>query len=250
LQGYITGSLAFFMSNNFFNFKQFTIQQQHCAMKVCTDACLFGAWISANATISSAHSILDIGTGTGLLSLMMAQQSEALIDAVEIDEAAAQQAKLNFEASPWKERLNLIKGDIKKVAFTKKYDLVFSNPPFFANHLKSEDSQKNLALHSDALNLEELLLVVANVLADDGKFAVLLPTQQAEDFEKMAAAHALYVEEEVWVKQTVKHPWFRVFLLFCRQPCTTVHIEITIKDEHNNYPKEFVALLKDYYLFL
>jgi len=219
-------------------------------MKVCTDACLFGSWLSANTTLSSTQSILDIGTGTGLLSLMMAQHSEALIDAVEIDKAAAEQAKLNFEASPWKERLNLITGDVRKVAFTKKYDLVFSNPPFFANHLKSEDNKRNLALHSEALNLEDLLLVVVNVLIKEGRFAVLLPTHQAKDFEKMATAHALYIDEKVWVKQTAKHPWFRVFLLFSYQPCETVHSEITIKEDSNNYSKELVELLKDYYLFL
>lgn len=238
------------MSNSFFKFKQFTIQQQHCAMKVCTDACLFGSWLSARARVLPGQSILDIGTGTGLLSLMMAQRSEAFIDAVEIDEAAAQQAAMNFDASPWAERLNLITGDIKKLAFTKKYDLVFSNPPFFAHHLKSEDSKRNLALHSDALNLEELLSVVVKVLAEKGKFAVLLPAQQAEEMEKLAATQGLQVEEKVWVKQTPRHPWFRVFLLFFAHPAATVNKEITIKDEFNEYTQEFVALLKDYYLFL
>jgi len=219
-------------------------------MKICTDACLFGAWLSTHVTISSMQSILDIGTGTGLLSLMVAQQSSAMIDAIEIDEAAAQQAKMNFEASPWKEKLNLVIGDIRKVVFTKKYDLVIANPPFFANDLKSENNKRNLALHSSALSLEDLLLVTVHVLSEDGKLAVILPIHRAEDFESKAARHDLYIEEKVWVKQTVKHPWFRVLLLFSRHPSISIGKEIAIKDESNNYTEAFVVLLKDYYLFL
>src|SRR5882724_12429409 len=121
------------MSNHFFQFKQFTIHQDHCAMKVTTDASLFGAWAeeSVRSREPGVRNILDIGTGTGLLSLMLAQRINADIDAIEIDEAAAEQAIENTEASAWKERITVINADAKNYSFPKKYDCIISNPPFY-----------------------------------------------------------------------------------------------------------------------
>lgn len=241
------------MANSFFQFKQFTVHQDLCAMKVCTDACLFGAWsaLTVNHQLSTVNHILDIGSGTGLLSLMSAQQfPDANIDAIEIDEAAVTQAHQNFQSSLWKERLNSIHGDVKEITFNKKYDLIISNPPFFENDLKSNDIKRNIALHSDALSLEELLQAIKNNITDNGKFAVLLPYHRSAYFEEIATAEKFYLEEKVSVKQTPKHAHFRSMLLFSKQPIATTQKEIIIKDEFNDYSTPFIKLLKDYYLFL
>ncbi len=247
------------MPNNYFQFKQFTIQQQHCAMKVCTDACLFGAWavesleLKAQSLKLKAQKILDIGTGTGLLSLMLAQKfTDVLIDAVEMDEAAAMQAAANFQASPWKERLKVYNTIIQQFnqSTNQHYNFIICNPPFFDNDLKSIDAQRNLALHSEALSLEELIIAIDNNLKADGNFAVLLPYHRTKYFEELAAAKNFHLAEKMLVKQTPKHGYFRSMLLFGREPFATVEKEIIIKNESNAYTNEFATLLKDYYLNL
>lgn len=239
------------MSNTYFRFKQFTIHQDRCAMKVCTDACLFGAWVAALAVNSGGQveSVLDIGTGTGLLSLMLAQKTRAHIDAIEMDEAAAEQAADNFENSPWKERLQVISGDARLVHLGRKYDLIISNPPFFENDLKSTDAQRNLALHSKELSLAELMSVIKSHLAPTGKLAVLLPYHRKDAFEQIAAKAGFFPVEEVSVKQTPKHSYFRATLLFSATAESALHKDITIHDGEE-YTVPFTDLLKDYYLKL
>ncbi|HMI78726.1 MAG TPA: methyltransferase, partial [Ferruginibacter sp.] len=189
------------MPNNYFQFKQFTVFQDKCAMKVCTDACLFGSLI-ANGQLLPAH-CLDIGTGTGLLSLMYAQKDPlAIIDAVEIDEAVAGQAKENFAASPWAGRLNIFNTDILALHPPEKYDLIFSNPPFFEDDLRSPDEFKNSAKHDTTLDLKQLLQVVDTNLTNEGSFAVLLPYHRVEYFTNEADKAGLHLVEYVLVKQT------------------------------------------------
>ncbi len=164
------------MANNYFKFKQFTIQQGGCAMKVTTDACLFGAWVASNIqeNLYYIKRILDIGTGTGLLSVMLAQQSPAYIDSVEIDTDAAQQAQTNFKGVLWQGGLKVYETAIQHF-IGKPYDFIITNPPFFDNDLKSDDVKRNLALHSSALSLEELLANITRLLLPTGQFAILLP---------------------------------------------------------------------------
>jgi tRNA1Val (adenine37-N6)-methyltransferase len=222
-------------------------------MKVCTDACLFGAWISeeVKSKNSKVKSVLDIGTGTGLLSLMFAQKNiQTIIDAVEIDEAAAQQARENFEASPWKERLQIYSTSIKLFISEKKYDLIISNPPFFENDLKSNNAKRNLALHSDELSLEELLVAITKFLKEDGSFAVLLPYHRTEQFINLATHCSFHLIEKVLIKQTPKHHYFRSILLFSKESTHTKESEIIIQNDEGKYTEEFVQLLKDYYLYL
>lgn len=242
------------MANNFFQFKQFTVQQEHCAMKVTTDACLFGAWCASivHRPSSMVYRLLDIGTGTGLLSLMIAQKNNDIkIDAVEIDEQAAMQAASNFRASSWKDKLTPHHNSIQQFSSSNQlYDFIISNPPFFNNDLKSDNTKRNLALHSEALSLEELLLSIKNNLTEDGKFAVLLPYHRAAYFEELATKENFYVEEKISVKQTPHHPHFRIMILFSKQSTTSKQKEIIIKDEFNDYATEFKELLQDYYLYL
>ncbi len=239
------------MSNTYFQFKQFTVHQQHCAMKVCTDACLFGAWVgeAVSSRQPEVKNILDVGTGTGLLSLLLAQKTNALIDAVEIEEAAAQQAADNFEASPWKNRLQVLQGDIRTIHLGRKYGLIISNPPFFENNLKSPDGKRNLALHSDMLGLDGLVAIAKNNLADDGMFAVLLPYERKNECVQIARSNELYLVAEVAVKQSTQHDYFRTMLLFGTTVIASVASEITIRDG-NDYHPDFIRLLKDYYLHL
>jgi tRNA1Val (adenine37-N6)-methyltransferase len=238
------------MANNYFKFKQFTVQQENCAMKVCTDACLFGALVADQVKTKAANNILDIGTGTGLLSLMLAQRVPAVIDAVEIDEAAYQQAKDNFEQSPWKERLSIFNKDILKFDVGKKYDGIISNPPFFENDLKSSDKNKNAAKHDTVLTLEQLLLTVQKLLNDDGSFALLLPYHRVEECILLAQKVDLYPNKKFLVKQTTKHDYFRGILFLSSKTSEFIHEEITIKEGNEKYSSKFIGLLKDYYLYL
>jgi tRNA1Val (adenine37-N6)-methyltransferase len=238
------------VANNHFQFKQFTIQQDKCAMKVCTDACLFGALVANEVEQISVKNILDIGTGTGLLSLLLAQKTNATIDTVEIDEPAFNQAKENIVQSLWKEKIDIFNTDILKFQTNKKYDCIISNPPFFQSDLKSDDEKKNFAKHDTSLTLTGLLNAVATHLSDDGFFAVLLPYHRSIYFEAESLKLNFHLTKKIAVKQTPKHDYFRAMLIFSRTESATVTNEMTIKNEAGNYSAEFIELLKDYYLYL
>jgi tRNA1Val (adenine37-N6)-methyltransferase len=239
------------MPNQYFQFKKFTVQQEKAAMKVCTDACLFGAWIGSliERHFFAPSNILDIGTGTGLLSLMLAQKSEAKIEAIEIDEPAAAQAVENFEASPWNERLTLIRGDIKTAALNNQYDLVISNPPFFEDDLKSADNHRNLALHSEELTLKQLIGKAIELMSPGAVFAVLLPFHRKSLCKELASKAGLFVTQETDVKQTEKHSYFRSMLCFALTESIPEKSTVTIKQD-GQYSTRFTYLLKDYYLYL
>ena len=238
------------LANNYFRFKQFSVSQEHCAMKVCTDACLFGAWLAGRITGQPFAKALDIGTGTGLLSLMLAQQHPGLqIDAAEIDTAAAKQAADNIKASPWPEQIHVHPVGIQQYPVTNDYDLIFSNPPFFENDLKSTSDTRNLALHSAALSLEELAEIAVAQLKPGGYFAVLLPWHRNHYFRELAGSKGLFLVEEARVSQTPGHAFFRSMLLFSTTPVadTVRETEITIK-EGLRYTPAFCGLLDAYYL--
>lgn len=219
-------------------------------MKVCTDSCLFGAFIGDKIEKKAIQPerILDIGSGTGLLSLMIAQKSSAVIDAVEIDENSFLQTKENFDNSQWNQQLYAFNTNIKNWNNSLKYDLIISNPPFFQNDLKSESKNKNLAKHHDGLTLKELVESIKNNLSTEGNFAILLPFHRIDFFKSLAVENHFYCYEELLVKQTARHPFFRGILLFGSKQQKVVSNELTIKDKNGNYSKEFIYLLKDYYL--
>ncbi len=237
------------MSNTYFQFKQFTVQQEHCAMKVCTDACLFGAWVAnwLQNKEDQPNQILDIGTGTGLLSLMLAQITNANLDAVEIDEAAAKQAKENFKLSRWSNQLTVFHSDIQFFFTPKKYDLIISNPPFYEQDLKSNNNTRNIALHSQALTLAELLQLVLKQITASGYFAILLPYFRASEFIAMAKKCGFLVAKEARIQQTESHDFFRTMLIFSCQAEKAITETIIIKKNHT-YSNTFRNLLSSYYL--
>ncbi|MEN9459895.1 MAG: hypothetical protein RL135_2523 [Bacteroidota bacterium] len=239
------------MSNSFFKFKEFTVYQDKTAMKVCTDACLFGAWVADNLEMSRLKNILDIGTGTGLLSLMLAQFSQAHIDAVEIEPMAVEQARENFQASKWKNQLDIHPTSILEFAKRpiKTFDLIISNPPFFEQQLKSNNSQRNIAMHSNNLTLTELAYCINELLTDSGKAAILLPWNRTEEWKAIAENLGLFCIKETAVKQTTTHTYFRTMLLMQKKASMVNFSSITIKDG-TEYSKEFIKLLTPYYLAL
>lgn len=242
------------MPNGYFQFQQFTVHQEACAMKVCTDACLFGAWTveKVKSQKGKIKKILDIGAGTGLLSLMLAQDTTAAIDAVEIDIPAALQAGGNFAASPWQQRLRVHTLPVQEyTAAGGLYDLVVSNPPFFENDLKSSDSKRNLALHSAALSLEELFAAVGRLAQPQGQFALLLPWHRHEEALALARRYQWQVQASAAVQQTPRHTPFRTMLLLGRGGNATgtgAAESIIIKNANNTYTPAFTQLLSDYYL--
>jgi len=240
------------MSNPFFRFKQFTIEQDVCAMKVCTDACLFGAWCAAEMQPSphGTDTLLDIGTGTGLLPLMLLQKHRLQVDAVEIDPAAAEQARQNARAAGKDAFMNVMDADIQRMAFLKSYDYIISNPPFYQNDLKSTNSKRNTAHHDTSLRLETLVQFVAKRLKEDGFFFLLLPYRRKEELQQLLEKHHLYGYKEVAVRQTPSHAPFRLMLKGGRNTGPYETGELTIATGTHHYTPTFTALLKDYYLYL
>jgi tRNA1Val (adenine37-N6)-methyltransferase len=250
------------VANPFFQFKKFIVHQQHTSMKVCTDACLFGAWVVEKELTSKSTSILDIGTGTGLLSLMLAQvteQSKAMISAVEIEPQAALEASSNFNLSPWKERLLVINDSIQNFTkgiqssnekVDKSFDLIITNPPFYEGDLKSPDTNKNKSAHSTELPWSVLIENISNLLSDTGSFFVLVPTLRAYTMQKLAESNQMYLVEEVLVYNDVKHLPFRAMLQFKKTKDNVLRNKIVIKEAENNYSSAFTNLLAAYYLHL
>jgi tRNA1Val (adenine37-N6)-methyltransferase len=253
------------VANTFFQFKKFIVHQEHTSMKVCTDACLFGAWAASDQNITDAQKILDIGAGTGLLSLLLAQaNNHASITAVEIEQAAAAEAANNFKLSPWTDQLNLVHDAIQNYSENTNtlYDVIITNPPFYEGDLKSPDENKNTAAHSTALPWNILVENVAKLLTDGGSFFVLIPTLRAYTMQKLCDTNGLQLEEEVLVHNTAKTLPIRAMQKFTKKNVAQMDAEkinivpqvkrkkIFIKDTDNNYSPEFNALLKDYYLHL
>jgi tRNA1Val (adenine37-N6)-methyltransferase len=221
-------------------------------MKVCTDACLFGAILAEKIYRQKNNliNLLDIGTGTGLLSLQVVQKNSLSIDAVEIDKDSFEQAQQNFSNSPWSEKLRIYNTDILDFVTDKKYDCIISNPPFYEGDLKSDNSKKNAAKHDSTLKLEQLLKVIEENLSPIGYFAMLLPYQRVDYFITLAAEFNYKVQEQWMIRPTDAHPFFRGILIFSLATTEVVTKQISIKDSTGNYTAEFVDLLKDYYLQL
>ena len=218
-------------------------------MKVCTDACILGAWFAKR--VSGCERILDIGSGTGLQMLLLAQKSDAIINGIELDKEAYVQAKENIERSIWNDRLMLEEGDVRQHTFKHPFDFIISNPPFFENDLESDADAEKIAKHSTSLTLKELLDSIADNLDSKGNFGILLPFHRWEYFDGLAKQKGFYLKEKLIVKQTQKHKPFRAILHYSKENASSViETELVIKPDGQSYSPEFEELLRDYYLKL
>jgi tRNA1Val (adenine37-N6)-methyltransferase len=195
--------------------------------------------------------LLDIGTGTGLLSLMILQQNKVLVDAVEIETGAAQQARENIAASPWPDAIRVWNADIVSWKTDQDFDVIVSNPPFYENELQSEKEDKNIAHHSHALTLSQLLDIIEKLLNPDGRFFLLLPYKRHAEAMQLMKEKRLYVNATTSVSQSVHHAPFRVLVMGGKNiPGKMITGHLDIWDEHKNYTEAFTDLLQPYYLYL
>lgn len=235
------------MPNNYFNFKQFSIDQSDCAMKVGTDGVLLGAW----ANTQNINTILDIGTGTGLIAIMIAQRSNAQIYAIEIDKKASQQATQNIENCKWNKRIA-----VKNISFQDyiqqtvlKFDLIVTNPPYFSRSMKSAAKQRNLARHDDSLPLKDLFKGVAELLSINGKFCLILPYEEKTNAITLAQNKKLFCNNILNIKPTTDKQPKRILLEFSNQQNKLKENIIAIEhQQRHEYTDEYKLLTKDFYL--
>lgn len=232
-----------------FQFKQFSIAQDRCAMKVGTDGVLLGSWAP---THHNPFSVLDIGAGTGIIALMLAQRTHAeQIDALEIDEDAYEQAVDNFENSPWGDRLFCFHAGLDEFIEEPEdeYDLIVSNPPFYSEDYKTENEQRDLARFQDAMPFEELVEAADLLLSENGIFAVILPFKEEQNFIALAKESELYPTKITRVKGTPASIIKRSLLAFSRNENPKIEIdELTIEIDRHVYTPEYIELTKDFYL--
>jgi len=232
-----------------FQFKQFSVSQDRCAMKVGTDGVLLGAWAP---THNNPFSVLDIGAGTGIIALMLAQRTNAeQIDALEIDEDAYEQAVENFENSPWGDRLFCFHAGLDEFIEEPEdeYDLIVSNPPFYTEDYKTENEQRDLARFQDAMPFEELVEAADLLLSENGIFAIILPYKEEAKFIALAKESELYPAKITHVKGTPTSEIKRSLMAFSRHEITDIEAnELTIEIDRHVYTPEYIALTKDFYL--
>lgn len=234
--------------NKPFIFKEFTIQQNRCAMKIGTDGVLLGAWTSVE---SCPKSILDIGAGTGLIALMLAQKSDAeTIDAVEIDADAYEQCSENFESSPWGDRLFCYHAGLDEFVteIEDKYDLIVANPPFYAEDVSSGDSSRDKARQNQSLPFEELVSAVYHLLAEEGIFSTILPYKEETEFIKLVSCFGLLPQRITRVRGNPCSEIKRTLLEFRFIKSPLVEDELIIEKERHHYTDSYRALTQDFYL--
>ena len=231
-----------------FHFKHFSLFHHRSTMKVGTDAILLGRWVE----VKPSDVVLDIGTGCGLLPLMLSQKGVAEVDAVDIDSASIEEATINFKASQWCEHLQAICTDITDYQTDKQYDLIVSNPPFFNHYSKCDSERKSRARHNDVtLSYEALCAVVCRLLKPDGRFALVLPVNASVEFLKVAEKSGLFLHKRMTIIPIEGKEPNRVNLELQKNPCDNTLFQVfTIRDTDNHFTKEYNTYLKDFYLGL
>jgi tRNA1Val (adenine37-N6)-methyltransferase len=229
-----------------FHFQQFSVLQQHSGMKICTDAVLFGAMTPVN----QGAQVLDIGTGTGVLALMAAQLGAEEVTAVELTQEAFREASINFNNSPWAERLEAVHQDIQSFALTvdRQYDLIISNPPFFENHLKTIDSLRNTARHTDQLPFTDLISIAEQLLSSQGLFYLLIPAHAVAKFSVQALAAGFYLINQTDFRGYPHNEAKVSALTFSRTAGIFTARLLTIYESHNVYSRDSEVYLADFLL--
>lgn len=235
--------MAFFI--NMFQFKQFTIYQDRTAMKVGTDGVLLGAW----ADLENASTILDIGTGTGLIALMAAQRNTtAQIDAIEIETEAGKQAEENISASPWRDRIKVYPIALQEYSPQYQYDCIICNPPFFINSTLTPDNGRTLARHCTSLPHPALITNVKRLLKPDGYFCVILPTEEARHIIAFAEKHHLYPQKITSVYPNPGKPAKRLLIKFVQQATSPHTDDLIVELSRHQYSEKYIQLTRDFYL--
>ncbi|NDP20444.1 MAG: methyltransferase [Paludibacter sp.] len=236
------------MPNPYFSFKQFTVFHDKCAMKVGIDGVLLGAWVN----VDHSTSILDIGTGTGLIALMLAQRSNAQIRAIEIDQNAVLQAKENVKNSPWLDRIYIQEISLQQFTInnSEKYDLIVSNPPYFVNSTKTPVENRTTARHTDSLSHEELILNAKLLLRSTGRICLILPIVEGFQIVELAIKMGLFCSKQITVYPKQNAVAKRFLLEFCLTPTPRTVSDLIIEESRHQYTTAFSALVKDYYLKL
>ncbi len=235
------------MPNDYFTFKQFTIQQDKCAMKVGTDGVLLGAWTD----ISGARHILDVGTGSGLIAIMLAQRSAARIDAVEIDKDAYTQSCTNVAACPWSERIHIHHASFQNFAKStdQLYDLIVSNPPYFIRSLKNPGKSRETARHTSMLTYDDLLKNAMKLITEEGNLSIILPFEESKLFDELAQKYGLICNRKVNVISCPGKPIKRVMMNLGRKAGIFQEYDLLIeKGGRHHYSEEYIRLTRDYYL--
>ena len=233
-----------------FNFKEFTVQQDKTAMKIGTDAVLLGAWCFADFP----DTILDVGAGTGIISLQLAQRFDAeTIDAVELDENAYEQTVENFEQSDWADRLYCYNASFQEFANEiaeeeENYDLIVSNPPFYTDEFESENESRNKARFTSSLSFQELIVGVAKILSRKGIFSVIIPFKEEENFIDVASKNKLFLNRVCRVKGNPTSKVKRSLLEFSFQESAIKKEQLTIEIKRHQYTEAYINLTKDFYL--
>ena len=230
-----------------FRFKQFEINQDRCAMKIGTDGVLLGSWTN----ITAAESILDIGAGTGIIALMLAQRSSAeAIDAIEIDSNAYEQCVENFENSLWGDRLYCYHAGLDEFIeeIEDLYDVIVCNPPFYTESVTSGDLQRDQARQNEFLPFKELIEGVSVLISEHGIFSTIIPFREKDDFIRMAASHELFPSRCMHVKGNPAAEVKRVLLEFTKKEKTCEVLDLIIEIERHVYTMDYINLTKDFYL--